>query len=268
MKMMQKLLTALCLIGLTSSIALAADETVDLGTTKVSMDLLSIGPYNVEKDNPSSSNHNYGGYSFTYQLSSATITASNTSNRVMIGVYQMSTPEPLDVPIPLLNGKTGLEHAVEESGMMPSGNGVQKQQYYVDGHKGMAMIINRDQKGPIYLASYSPDMKDGSGKTIVIIGSDFPLNTTKSIFESFKTQLAQDNMIGQGNMGQSSVDQSNTGMNNMGQTGTGQSSMGQSNMGQDGMSTGMSMMNMGMDMMRSMMGTGQGSSMGQGSMMM
>lgn len=266
MKMMQKLLTALCLIGLTSSIALAADETVDLGPAKISMNLQGIGSYKIEKETPASLNYNYGGNTFTYQLFPLNIAANNTGNRILVEVHQISAAQSLDAPTSKLSNKTGLEHYVEISDMMPSGKDIRKQQYYVDGHKGIAMAINRSQKGPIYLAAYSPDLKDGSGKTIIILGSDFPLNTTKSIFESFKAQLIQTNTVSQNSMGQSNAGQSTTNMGNMGQAGTGQSSMVQSSIGQNNMGTGMSMMNMCMNMMQSMMGTGQGS-MGQGSTM-
>lgn len=268
---MSKLLAAFCLIILTSSIALAAAETVDLGPTKISMDLQGMGPCNVEKENPSSSNHNYGSYTFTYKIFPATITASNTGNLVLIEVHQMSTPQSLDMPVPQLNMKTGLEHCVEISDMMPPGKEVMRQPYYIDGYKGMAMIINRDQKGPIYLASYSPDMKYGFGNTVIIIGSDFPLNTTKHIFESFKAQLVQNDTLGQdrmgmGNMGQSGLGLGNTGQSNISQANMSQGAMGQNNaMGQGGM------MQSCMAIMQSMMVSGnglhQGNMTGQGDML-
>ncbi len=209
MKVMQKLFIALCLIGLPWPIALTAAETVELGPAKASIDFEGIGPYNVIKEAPSLLSFNSGDDTFIYQLFSASITASNTGNRVLVKVHRMSDPLPLDVPILQQNGKTGLEHLVEISDMMPLSNNVQRQPYYVDGHKGVAFIVNRNQKGPIYLAAYSPNLKDGFGKTVVVIGSDFPLDITKRIFESFKAQLAQDDTAGQSGMG--------LGMSSMGQ---------------------------------------------------
>ncbi len=308
MKVILKLLAALCLIGFTSSIVLAAAETVDLGPVKLSLELQDIGPYNVEKENPSSLSYNSGGNTFAYQYFPASIKATNTGNRVLLEVHQTSAAQSLDASIPQYNNTTGLEHLVEISDMMPSGKDVQRQTYYVDGHKGIAFIVNRSQKSPIYLAAFSPDLKDGSGKTLVIIGSEFPLNTTKSIFESVKTQLVQDNTVSQGNvvqssssqgstvqgstsqsnvgmanMGQSNMAQGNVAQSSMGQSNAGMSNMGQSNMGQANMGMGMGMMNNMMVMMNNMMGMmnnmmgmgsmgqgnmGQGNSMGQGGMMM
>ncbi len=282
MKMMSKLFTIFCLTILTSAVSIAAAETIDLSTFGISMDLQGIGPYNVQKGVPSSSNHNYGGYAFAYQFFPATVTASNTDNRVEIGVFQLSNPEPLDVPIPILNMKTGLEHTVEESNLMPSGRDIQKQQYYIDGNKGIAMTINRNQ-GPIYVAAYSPDMRDGLGKTVVIIGSDFPIDVTKSIFESVKTQSIQDNMMGQ-NMGQSYMGMANAGQNNAVMSNTGQGNVVMSNMGQSSMggmsqsNTGQSGMNVnpmetGIKMIQAMANvaqsnSGKGQSMNMGSMKM
>lgn len=289
-----KLPVMLCLIVSTFATALAVTETVDLGPVKLSLDLQSVGAYNVEKDNPSLLNYNSGGNTFSYQYFPATIKTSNTGNRILLEVHQTSTPQSLEASIPQYNNTnntTGLEHLVEISDMMPSGKDVQRQTYYVDGHKGIALIVNRDQKRPIYLAAFSPDLKDGFGKTVVIIGSDFPLNATKSIFESVKIQLVQSDLmgqsntglgigntgqsgLGQGNMVQSNVAQSNIGMNNMGLSNMGQNSMGSNvgmsnTMGQGGM---MGMMQSCMSMMQSMMGMNnmgsgnvwnQGNAMGQ-----
>lgn len=277
MKMTLKLFTIFCLIILTPAVSISAAETIDLSTFGISMDLQSIGPYNVQKGNPSSSNHNYGGYAFAYQFFPATVAASNTGNRVEVGVYQLSNPEPLDVPIPMLNMKTGLEHTVEESNLMPSGRDIQKQQYYIDGHKGIAMTVNRNQ-GPIYVAAYSPDLINGLGKTVVIIASDFPLDVTKSIFESVRTQSIQDIVMEQ-NMGQSNAGMANTGQNsagmgNMGQGNAGMGNMGgmssdtsQSSMGQS--SVGVNQMEMGMKMLQAMAEVDQSNSgKGQGGMKM
>lgn len=206
----------------TDSMAAPAADVVDLGPARISMNLQGIGQYKLAKDDPSTMNHNYGGYGFTYQAFQASIASDNTSNQALIEVYQMSVPEPLDVSIPLLNTKTGLEHAVEKSDIMPPGRDIQRQPYYIDGQKGIAMTVNNGQREPVYVAAYSPDMQNGFGKVIIIIASNFPLDTTKQIFESLKTQFGHDNMRGQSNTGMGT---SNTGMSGMGQSNMGQSSM-------------------------------------------
>lgn len=246
MKVLLKLIVVLFLIALAGPIALTAADTIDLGPARVSMNLEGIGPYNIEMKNQSPSDHSYVGYAFTYKFFPATIKSNGTGNQVLIEVQQLSSPQPLDMPILQLNGKIGLEHCVEESDMMPPGN-VQRQMYYVDGHKGIAFIVNRDQKGSIYLAAYSPDMKDGFGDIVIIIGSDFPLDITKRIFESITVHLVQEDMIGESNtvLGMGNVNNSNIGS---GYAGMG--SMIQGNMtGQGGM---MAMMQSCMSIMQSM----------------
>lgn len=197
---MQKLLAMLCLIGLTLPIALTAAESVSLGPANVSMDLQGIGTYNIVRESPTSLNHNFGGYIFPYEIFSASIKSNNTTNQVLVDVHQMGGPQSLSAPVQQLNTQTGLEHCIEESGIMPAGNGIKKEQYSIDGQEGLLVTINRTQKMPIYIAAYSPDLRGGSGKTVVIIGSDFPWNTTKSLFESVKTKLYQSNATNQSNM--------------------------------------------------------------------
>lgn len=294
---MLKLLTALCLIGSTCAIALAANETMELGPAMVSMDLQGMGPYQVAKDSPVSLNHNFGGYVFSYEVFSATIEFNNSTNQVLIGVHQMGASEPLTSSVPQLNTLTGLEHCVEASGMLPRSNEISKEQYAIDGQEGLLMTINRAQNGPVYIAAYSPDLKGGSGRTVVIIGSDFPWNSTKNIFESVKTQIGAGNItgnmsmtgMGQGNMtGQAGmatqsgitiqgnlIVQGNLVINmvvpgNAGMSQSGMTGMSSSNQGMMGMGDMMAMMQSCMAMMQSMMGPdkwSQGNTSSQSNMM-
>ncbi len=192
MKMILKLLVALCLIGFTSSIALAATETIDLGPAKVSLDLEGIGSYKVEKEDPFSEDHDYEDYSFTYEFFPASIAADDADSSIQIEVHKISTPQPLDTPITrgTVENKTGLEHCAEKSDMMPAGKDVKTEPFTIDGHKGILTTVNGKWDDPFYLAAYSPDQKDdGSGSIVVIVGSDFPWETTEAIFESVKAQL-------------------------------------------------------------------------------
>ena len=52
-----KLLAVFCLIGTTFVTALAADETITLGTASISLDLGNIGSYTVEKGGVVSMDH-------------------------------------------------------------------------------------------------------------------------------------------------------------------------------------------------------------------
>lgn len=146
----RKLLAVLYLIGLTLPIAFTAAESVDLGPANISMDLRGIGSYNVEKETPLSLNHNFGCYIFSYEIFSSKIKFNNTTNQVLVDVHQMGDPQSLDVPIPQLNTQTGLEHCIEESGIMPAGSGIKKEKYLIDGQKGLLVTINRTQNMPIY----------------------------------------------------------------------------------------------------------------------
>lgn len=300
--MILKLIAALCLISMTLATALAANETVELGPAKISMDLQGLGSYKVVKDSPSTLTHSFGGYTFSYGIFPASIRFNNTTNQILLDVHQMSNPQPLNAPVPQLNAMTGMEHCIQLSGMLPPSKDTKKEPYTIDGQEGLLLTISRDQNVPVYIAAYSPDLKDGSGKTAVIVGSDFPWNTTKGIFESVKTQLGQGNVTSQGNItGQGNMSMGSMGMSNMGQGGmasqggiivqgnlivqgdlvinmAGQGSMseggmmGMSSAGQSsmmGMGDMMTMMQSCMAMMQSMMGSnrwGQGNTAGQGNM--
>lgn len=192
MKILLKLLIALCLIGLTSSIALAATETIDLGPAKVSLDLGGIGSYKVEKEDPISEDHKYEGYSFTYEFFPASIVADDSDKSIQVEVHKISIPQPLNTPVTsgTVENKTGLEHCAEKSDMMPAGSDVKTEPFTIDGHKGILKTVKGKWDDPFYLAAYSPDQKDdGSGSIVVVVGSSLPWETIKPIFESVKAQI-------------------------------------------------------------------------------
>lgn len=191
MKMLLKLFAALCLISLTSAVALAASETVGLGPAKVSLDLSSIGSYKVEKEDVVSEDHKYENYEFNYKFFPASIKPDKGSNKVQVEVHQISVPQPLDTVVTqgTVEKKTGLEHCAEKSDMMPASKDIKTEPYTIDGHKGILLTVKGKWGDPFYSAAFSPDMKDGKGSIVVIVGSDYPWDTTKAIFESVKAQL-------------------------------------------------------------------------------
>lgn len=192
MKTILKLFAALCLMALASSITLAATETIELGPAKVSIDPQGIGTYKLEKEDPISEDHKYENYTFTYQFFPADIKSDKTSDKIQIEVHKISVPQPLDTVISqgTVEKKTGLEHCAEKSDMMPAGSDIKTESYTIDGHKGLLITVKGKWDNPFYLAAYSPDQKkDGSGSIVVVVGSNLPWDTTKTIFESVKTQL-------------------------------------------------------------------------------
>jgi hypothetical protein len=64
------------------------------------------------------------------------------------------------------------------------------EQYTIDGMEGILATVDQGEKNPLYIVAYGPDQKDGSGTIVCIVGSNFPWETTKSIFDSIKAQLA------------------------------------------------------------------------------
>ena len=184
MKMM-RLIAALCLISMTSAIAIATGETINLGPTSISLDLETLGSYYVEKGDPSSEEHKEP--DFQYEITPASIKVDGTSNKVQIEVHKMSMSEPLESSISRKDPASGLEHCIEKSNMVPVGEDIQTEPYTIDGQQGLVATINSDPENPFYIVAYSPDKKSGSGTTVCIIGSDFPWETTKSIFDSAKT---------------------------------------------------------------------------------
>jgi hypothetical protein len=70
------------------------------------------------------------------------------------------------------------------------GEDMKTENYTIDGHQGLLATINKDPENPLYIVAYSPDLRDGSGRTVCIVGSDLPWETTKSIFDSVSTNVA------------------------------------------------------------------------------
>ncbi len=186
------LLVALCLMGLTTTIALASSETVDVGPAKVSLDLAIAGSYTVEKGESSELEHNHDPEipDFQYSICPATVSFEGTSSQVMIEVHEMSASEPLDKQISGKRTISVLEHCIEQSGILPHRADYQTKSYTIDGHEGILVTVDRGEQDPLYLAAYSPDEKDSYGSIICIVGSNFPWETTKIIFDSVITQLA------------------------------------------------------------------------------
>lgn len=187
-----KLIAALCLMISISAVALSDGETLDIGPASISLDLGSIGSYDVDMEDPSSSDHNYDPMNsdFKYTIYPASITSDDPSGRVQIEVHQMSTSEPLDEPISVKDMSTGLEHCIREADIIPRGADIQTEPYAIDGREGILATLDRGENDLMYIAAYSPDQEDGSGTVVCIVGSSLPWEITESIFASIKTQLA------------------------------------------------------------------------------
>ncbi len=185
------LLVAICLLGLATTIALASSDAVDLGPAKLSLDLASAGSYTIEKGESSELAHDYDRKisNFQYSIESAAVAFEGTSSQVMIEVHKMSASEPLGKQISERNTISVLEHCIEQSDMKPRRADYQTKSYTIDGHEGILATVDTGEKDPLYIAAYSPDEKDGSGSVICIVGSNFPWETSKGIFDSVSAQL-------------------------------------------------------------------------------
>ena len=217
--MIKILIAVLCLMSTNWAVAVAAGETIELGTARISLELGSLGPFSVEKGDTSSMVHKKP--DFQYDITSASIKANGTSHLVQIEVHQMSLSEPLLSPIsneetasntgkignyfqaltaylpgPISNKEplrreniSGLEHCLEMSNMIPRGEAIQTEAYTIDGRQGCMATINSDPENPRYIVAYSPDEQSGSGTTVCIIGSDFPWEATEKLFNSVEIEL-------------------------------------------------------------------------------
>jgi len=185
------LLGALCLIGLITAVAFASGEAVDLGPLSISLDLSIAGAHSIETEQSSELMHNYDrqGSDFQYTIYPATVSYDGSSSKVMIEAHQMSETQKLDDQISGKEQISGLEHCIEQSEMMPRRPDYQSEAYTIDGHEGILATVNTGDANPLYIAAYSPDESDGSGSIVCIIGSDFPWETTKSIFDSVSAQV-------------------------------------------------------------------------------
>jgi len=182
-----KLFAVICLMGMTSAAALAADETITLGPARISLDVGSIGSYVVEKGDVVSMDHEKP--RFQYEIAPANIKIDDTSAQVMLEVHQMSASEPLDSSISEKDQATGIEHCIEKSDMMPVGEDMRTEAYTIDDHQGVLVTINSDPNNPLYIVAWSPDQKDGSGTIVCLIGSDLAWETTKKIFDSVSSTV-------------------------------------------------------------------------------
>ena len=185
------LLAAFCLICSISAISTASPasgETIDLGPAQISMDLASIGDCTVEKESSSTADHNEKGVDFTYAIYPATITAEDTSGQVLVEVHEMSASMPLDEAISSRDTATGLEHCIEQSELVPRRSAIQTEPYQINGHEGILAKIDEGGSDQMYIVAYSPDQKDGSGTIVCIVGSNFPWQTTKAIFDSIEAR--------------------------------------------------------------------------------
>ncbi len=187
-----RLIVALCLIISISAVALAAAETLDLGPASISLDLETIGPCAVKMGDSYSSDHNYDlmNSDFDYTIYPASITFGDSSSQLLLEVHQMGASEPLDTPISKKDKSTGLEHCIREADMMPRGTDVSMKSYTIGGREGILATVDSGKEDPMYIVAYSPDQKDGSGTIVCIVGSNFPWETTESIFASIETQVA------------------------------------------------------------------------------
>jgi hypothetical protein len=180
------LLAAFCLIGSISAVSTASGETIDLGPAQISINLASIGTYSVDEGSSSSEDHREREADFTYTIYPATISAQSTSNQVLIEVHEMSISMPLDTSISMRDTATGLVHCLEKSDLIPRRMALQTEPYEINGHEGVLAEIDEGGSNPMYIAAYSPDQKNGSGKIVCIVGSNFPWQTTKTIFDSIE----------------------------------------------------------------------------------
>jgi hypothetical protein len=175
------------MIGIASPIAFAANETITLGPTAISVDLGTIGSYNIEKGDAISMDHKKVG--FLYEIIPANIEIEGTSDRVMLEVHELSASQPLDNPISERDSSTGIEHCIARSGMMPVGRDMTTKEYRVNGNKGVLATIENGPNNPLYIIGWCPDQKEGAGSVVCIIGSDLPWETTKQIFDSISYRL-------------------------------------------------------------------------------
>jgi hypothetical protein len=183
-------LATICLICSISAIILASAETIYLGPAQISLDLKSLGSYSVDVDSSSSMDHNEREADFMYKLYTAKLTSNGTSDQVLIEIHEISTPMPLNTSVSRKDTSTGLQHCLEKSDLIPGMMDLQTKPYQIDGHEGVLAQIGGDGKNYMYIVAYSPDEKDGSGRFVCVVGSNFPWETTKAIFDSLKTKVA------------------------------------------------------------------------------
>jgi len=188
----RNMFSALFLVGLMTTMSIAIGETVELGPANVSLELSGAGSYRVEAEESSELEHKHGKNvpEFKYFIYPSTVSFDGTSNRVIIEIHKMSGPsKALNEQIQGRRAISALEHCIEQANIIPRRSEYEAKSYTIDGHEGILATVDAGEKNPLYIAAYSPDEINGSGSIICIIGSEFPWNTTKSIFDSVKTQF-------------------------------------------------------------------------------
>ena len=188
---MSRLLVAICLMCMATTIALASNDAVDLGPASVSLDLSVGGSYSIAKGESTELEHDYDKMTseFQYSIYPATVTYDGTSSQVMIEVHEMSQSRSLDEQISGRRQISALVHCLEQSEMMPRRADYDTESYTIDGHEGILATVDTGSDSPLYIAGFCPDENNGSGSIICFIGSDLPWETTKSIFESVSVKL-------------------------------------------------------------------------------
>lgn len=189
---MRRLLVAICLMCMAATTSLASIDAVDLGPASVSLDLSIGGSYSIKTGEITELEHDYDKMTsaFQYSIYPATATYEGISNQVTIEVHEMSQSRSLDEQISGKRQISALEHCLEQSDMMPRRADYETESYTIDGHEGILATIDTGGDNPLYIAGFSPDESNGSGSIVCFIGSDFPWETTKSIFESVSAKLA------------------------------------------------------------------------------
>jgi hypothetical protein len=216
-----KLITMLCLIGMTSATVLAANETVDLGPVNIYLDLECVGLHAVETKETTIENHKEP--KFQYEIYPADIIFNGTKDKMLLEVHRMNAAEPLNDAISERDPSSGLEHCLmrsdiiwqmdspenstenrvrssseslldslfalfsnshSRSNMMHGSQNMQTESYAIDGKQGILATISSDPKNPKYIVAWSPDQKGQTGTIVCLVGSYLPWETTKKIFDS------------------------------------------------------------------------------------
>jgi hypothetical protein len=188
---MRMLLSAICLMFLTANISLASSDEISLGPASVSLDLSTAGSYSIEIGDSIESEHDYdrNAPGFQYSIYPASVTYEGSSSKVQIEVHRISQSQSLDDQISGRRPISALVHCLEQSEMMPRRSEYETEPYAIAGYEGLLATVDTGGDNPMYIAAFSPDESNGSGSTICFIGSDFPWDTTKKIFESASAQI-------------------------------------------------------------------------------
>lgn len=160
------------LLATLSSSAFAVD--INLGDTTVSLDLSDIGDYDVEESNTVENDHNEKDCEFTYELYSAKITG--PGDYITLELYKVSKS------MSDYDYTWVLEHTIEESSVYPF-DGSSKS-YDLGGKDGILVsgFTNKGHSSSLYTAAAGLD----NGYTFLVIGSSYPWENTRDIFDSIE----------------------------------------------------------------------------------